>query len=203
MDNKIKKFIDFIYVNRYPIFAGIFCIHYLYWTSNVADSSKFKTLLSIYGTLGITLSIYNTYSTSMTQYASTINSQITYLNQLFQNITQSTSSFFVSNKDMQYYYDELFNGIANKDDTKRNKNLEQIVTTNILINVDALINYLDSFKITSGGEINFQIKVMEEKLLKLLTQFMKSTIFVENWAMFKKVFALKWTKDFMEMNFDK
>jgi len=200
--NDIKKFIDFIYSNLYYFLFFVICIHYLYWMSGIADSTKFKTLLSIYGTLSISLSIYNMYTSSMTQYATTINSQISYLNQLFQNITQTTSSFFANNKDMRYYYDELFNGIKHSDDTTRNLNSEQIISTNILINVDALINYIDSFKITSGGKVNFQVKVMEEKLIKLLAQFMKSKIFVENWKKFKKLFALKWTKNYMSLYFN-
>jgi len=200
--NDIKKFIDFIYNNNLYFLFIIFGIHYLYWISNIADNTKFKTLLSIYGTLSISLSIYNVYTSTKTQYATTINNQISYLNQLSQNITQTTSSFFANNKDMKYYYDELFNSIKNTDETVRNYNSEQIITTNILINVDALINYIDSFKITSGGNVNFQIKVMEEKLFKLLSQFMKSQIFVENWKKFKKLFALKWTKDYISMNFN-
>ena len=198
----IKKFIDFIYKNIYYFLFFIICIHYLYWISNISDSTKFKTLLSIYGTLSISMNVYNLYTNSMTAYATTINSQITYLNQLFQNITQTTSSFFANNKDMRYYYDELFNGIKHTDDTTRNLNSEQIITTNILINIDALINYIDSFKITSSGKESFQVKVMEEKLLKLLAQFMKSKIFVENWKKFKKVFALRWTKNYISMYFN-
>ncbi len=197
----IKKFIDFILKNKLYVLIIFLGVHYVYWISGISDSTKFKTLLSIYGTLSISLSIYNVYTSSMTQYASTVNSQITYLNQLFQNITQTTSSFFANNKDMRYYYEELFNSVKNTDDSIRNRNSEQIITTNILINVDALINYIDSFKITSGGKVNFQVKVMEEKLLKLLSQFMKSKIFVENWKKFKKLFALKWTKDYMSMYF--
>lgn len=198
----IRKFIDFIYKNKLYVLIIFLGIHYMYWMSGIADSTKFKTLLSIYGTLSISLSIYNVYTSSITQYASTVNTQISYLNQLFQNITQTTSSFFANNKDMKYYYEELFNSVKNNDETIRNRLSEQIITTNILINVDALINYIDSFKITSGGNVNFQVKVMEEKLLKLLSQFMKSKIFVENWKKFKKLFALKWTKDYMSMYFN-
>ena len=60
--------------------------------------------------------------------------------QLLQNITQTTSSFFANNKDMKYYYDEIFNGIESSNETVRNINLEQIYTTNILINIDKILN---------------------------------------------------------------
>jgi hypothetical protein len=101
---------------------------------------------------------------------------------------------------MKYYYDELYNNKINLDDSIRDINLEQILTNNILINVDALVNYIDSFKITNGS--NFQLKIMEEKLLKLLTQFMKSKIFVKNWEKFRDTLALKWTKNYIGLYFN-
>ena len=175
-------------------------IHLLIIKTNIGKSKHFKTLLSIYGSFGLLLSIYSIYNTSKTNYANTINNQLSYLNQLFQNITQVTSTFFLTNKNMKYYYDELFNDKINLDESIRDINLEQILTNNILINVDALVNYIDSFKIINGT--NFQLKIMEEKLLKLLTQFMKSKIFIENWKKFRDSLALKWTKNYIELYFN-
>jgi NhaP-type Na+/H+ and K+/H+ antiporter len=101
---------------------------------------------------------------------------------------------------MNYYYDELYNDKINIDNSIRNINIEQIITNNILINIDALINYINSFKITNGT--NFQLKIMESKLLKILRQYMKSKIFVENWNKFKESIALDWTKQYIELYFD-
>ena len=197
----IKDFIDYINKNKYYILFLIFIIHYLYWTSNIGADDRLRTLIAIYGSFSILLGFYNAYSTTIVQETTVINNQILYLNQLFQNITQSISTFFLSNKEMKYYYDELLNDIPNTDETIRNYNLEQILTNNILINVDGLINYIDSFKITTGTTV--QIKVMEEKLLKLLTKFFKSKIFNQNWVYFKQSLALRWTIDYMYMNFDR
>jgi hypothetical protein len=98
---------------------------------------------------------------------------------------------------MKYYYDELFNDITNTDETIRDFNYEQILTNNILINIDSLINYIDSFKITS--ETNFQITIMEKKLKNLLKSFLKSKIFYQNWLKYKDNFALQWTIDYIDM----
>ena len=198
--NEIKIFIDYIKENKTLVLFILFIIHYLIIRTNIGKSENIKTLISIYGTLGLLLSIFNVYNTSKMNYANTINNQLTYLNQLFQNITQVTSTFFLNNKNMKYYYDELFNDKINLDNSIRDYNLEQILTNNILINIDALVNYIDSFKITNGA--NFQLKIMEEKLLKLLTQFIKSKIFVENWIKFKNSLALKWTKNYIELYFN-
>lgn len=198
---EFKSIINYIKKNIFYIVIIIFGVHFIYFKSNIGSNPKIKTLISIYGisAIGLLLSMFGAYNASKINYVNTINNQISYLNQLFQNITQSISAFFINNKNMRYFYDELYNNIENTDETIRDKNLEQVLTNNILINVDALINYIDSFKITSGT--NFQIKVMEEKLLKLLKQFMRSKIFVENWKKFRSTIALKWTIDYMELHF--
>ena len=191
-----------IYVNKNKIFViFIFLIiHLLIIKTRIGRNENFKTILSIYGSMGLLLSIYNVYNTSRVNFASTINNQLNYLNQLFQNITQTTSSFFLNNKNMRYYYDELFNNKINLDDSIRDKNLEQIISNNIFINIDSLVNYIDSFKILNGS--NFQLKIMEEKIKKLLSQFIKSKIFVENWKKFRTSLALQWTKNYVELHFN-
>jgi len=199
---QFENIINYIKKNIFFIILIIFGLHFIYFKSNIGKNPKVKTLISIYGVsaLSLLLSVFGAYNAAKINYVNTINSQISYLNQLFQNITQSISTFFTNNKNMKYFYDELYNNIENTDETIRDTNLEQVLTNNILINVDALINYIDSFKITSGT--NFQIKVMEEKLLKLLKQFMRSKIFVENWKKFRSTIALKWTVDYMELYFN-
>jgi hypothetical protein len=199
MDN-FQIIINYIDKNKTSVLITFFIIHLIIIKTNIGKNEHFKTLLSIYGTLGLLLTIYSLYNTSKVNYANTVNNQLSYLNQLFQNITQSISTFFLNNKQMKYYYDELYNDKINIDETIRDTNLEQILSNNILINIDALVNYIDSFKITNG--VNFQLKIMEEKLLKLLTQFMKSKIFVENWKKFKKSLALNWTKNYIELYFN-
>jgi len=190
---------NFLSIDKYSkyIFIIIIILHYVYWKSDIVRGDKLKGLLTFYGAITSVMSVFNIYKTAKIQYITTVNSQITYLNQLFQNITQSISSFFTNNKQMRYYYDELFNNITNTDDSIRDYNYEQIITNNILINIDSLINYIDSFKITS--DTNFQIIIMERKLKNLIKSFFKSKIFYQNWLKFKTHFALQWTIDYIEM----
>lgn len=196
----VQKLIIYINKNTKFVLFILFIIHLLIIKTRIGRNENFKTILSIYGSMGLLLSIYNTYNTSRLNLASTVNNQLNYLNQLFQNITQTTSSFFITNKNMRYYYEELFNNKINLDDSIRDKNLEQILSNNIFINIDSLVNYIDSFKILNGS--NFQLKIMEEKLKKLLSQFIKSKIFVENWKKFRTSLALQWTKNYIELYFN-
>jgi hypothetical protein len=101
---------------------------------------------------------------------------------------------------MKYYYDELFNGIIHKDETIRDYNLEEIISNNLLTNIDSLINYIDAYKLSNGT--NFQLEIMEDKLKILLEQFIKSPIFVNNWNRFKNILALSWTKTYFSLYFN-
>lgn len=187
--------------NKILVLLIIFFFHFIIIKTNIGNNAHFKTIISIYGSMGLFLTIYNMYISSKNTYANTVSGQLNYLNQLFQNISQTISSFFTTNKNMKYFFDEIFNDKINTDESIRDINLEQIFTNNILTNVDSLINYIDSFKLVNGT--NFQLKIMEEKLEKLLNQLMKSKIFVENWNRFKTTLALKWTKNYIELYFNK
>ena len=101
---------------------------------------------------------------------------------------------------MQYYYDELFYNTSNYKETDRNIALEKIISNQILSGIDSLINYIDSYKISHGE--NFQLTIMQTKLNRILTQFMKSKIFIENWNKFKNSFALDWTKTYIQLYFN-
>lgn len=187
--------------NKFLVLIIIIFIHFIIIKTNIGNNVHFKAIVSIYGSMGLFLTIYNMYISSKNTYANTVSGQLNYLNQLFQNISQTISSFFTANKNMKYFFDEIFNDKINTDESIRDTNLEQIFTNNILTNVDSLINYIDSFKLVNGT--NFQLKIMEEKLEKLLNQLMKSKIFVENWNKFKTTLALKWTKNYIELYYNK
>jgi hypothetical protein len=183
------------------ILFGLFVIiPLLYFKFDLGNNKTFKNLIEIYGSLGSILIIYSIYKTNQTNYSSTINDELNSLNQLLQNITDNCTNFFINNSNMKYYYDELFNNIININESIRNKDLEEIITNDILTNIDSLINYINSYKMTNGE--NFQLTIMENKLKKLLGQFMKSKIFLENWNKFKISFALDWTKTYIQLYFN-
>jgi len=192
MNNKIS----FIYI----IITLFIVLPFIYFKFNFHKNNSISNLLGIYGSLGIILTIYSIYKSIEVNYFNIINTQLNSLNTLLQNITNITSRFFGSNPSMKYYYDELFNNIPNQNETIRNKYLEELFSNDILINIDSLINYIDSYKISHGE--NFQLTIMQTKLNRILTQFMKSKIFIENWNKFKNSFALDWTKTYIQLYFN-
>ena len=179
----------------------IIILHYCYFKSKLGHNKNFVTLTNIYIGLCTFVTIYSILLTNKINYTNVINNQLSNITPLFQNITENISSFFILNPTMNYYYNELFNGVKNEDESIRNLILEEVLTNNILINIDAIINYIDSYKISNGS--NFQLKIMETKLSKLLDKLMKSHIFTENWYKFKNILALDWTKTYMLINYGK
>lgn len=184
------------------ILFGLFIvIPLLYFKFDFGNNKTFKNLIEIYGSLGSILIVYSIYKSNQINYSSIINDELNSLNQLLQNITSSCTSFFINNPNMKYYYDELFNNSINMNNVIRNTDLEEIITNDILTNIDSLINYINSYKISNGE--NFQLTIMENKLKKLLGQFIKSKIFLENWNKYKISFALDWTKTYIKVYFNK
>jgi hypothetical protein len=193
------------FISKNIIFIIVFIIffiaaHYYYFKLDIETNKKFRELMSTYASFLIFLTIYNIYKSGQINYSNIINTQLNSLNSLFQNITQTSSTFFLSKPNMKYYYDELFNGIINKDEIIRDTNLEEIISNNLLTNIDSLINYIDAYKISNGS--NFQLEIMEDKLKKILEQFVKSPIFINNWNRFQNILALSWTKTYFSLYFN-
>ncbi len=190
---KIKQLIN---SNKYTL--GLFLVfHYIYFNTQVGENPNFQTLLSFYGSLGIILTIINMYNQQKTNYFSIVNTEINYFNNIYSNINNNITNFFLTHKELAYFYNELYNGVSNYKESDRNIMLEKIICNQILFGIDSLINYIDSFKLVDNS---FQLKIAEEKLLKTIKKFWKSRIFVQHWKEFSKDLALKWTNDYIDMN---
>tara|TARA_B110000971_G_scaffold220137_1_gene262904 strand:- start:58 stop:606 length:549 start_codon:yes stop_codon:yes gene_type:complete len=176
--------------------------HFIYFRYNINYNNTFKT----YASFSILLTVYSLYKQSTNTHIESINTQINFYNQLIQGINDKISTFFSANKNMQYYYDELFYNTSNYVEADRNIALEKIISNQILSGVDTLINYIDSYKKVNIDNFqliiaDFQLIIAEEKIKKILNLFMKSKIFLEHWKRFKKTLALDWTKDYIDINF--
>lgn len=187
-----KKFIILVII--------LIVLHYIYFKYDVKQNKDFTGLLKTYASFSILLTVYSLYNQSINTHISIVNTQINYYNGLVQGINDKIATFFSNNKNMNYYYDELFYNISNYKETDRNINLEKIISIQILSGIDSLINYIDSYKKVSID--NFQLVLAEEKIKKILGLFIKSKIFYENWKQFRKTLALDWTKDYIDIYFD-
>lgn len=101
----------------------IIFIHYVYFKSKIGHNTSFVTLTNIYIGLCTFATIYSILLSNKINYANVINNQLSNMTPLFQNITENISTFFTSNPNMNYYYNELFNGVKNEDKSFLEKSL--------------------------------------------------------------------------------
>jgi hypothetical protein len=108
----------------------------------------------------------------------------------------------MNNIEINYYYNELFNGIPNNNN-KRNLQLESQISFIMLSKIENIINCIKSynyFKQTDDNIVNNDL--IYNKLITILTQFFKSSIFIENWYIYKTTFADNLTIKFIKTNFN-
>ena len=188
---------------NYILILGIIIfiiINIIIFKLDIYKNDKIKNTIAIYSSLSIFLSVYSIYINNKINESNIIDTELNNLSSLFNNIIQTCTNLFITNPKLSYFYNELFNGVINNDDSIRIKNFEQIITNNILMNIDALVNYINSYKVSKGT--NFQLTTMEHKLFNLLIQFTGSPIFIENWKIFQINLALPWTKTYMQLYFN-
>jgi hypothetical protein len=186
---------------NYYIFIFIFIIiHFIYFTLNVGKNDKFKTLVSFYASLSIFISVYSLYLQINNTKLNRISSDVVYINKVLSDIDNDIYNFFSKNEKMNYYYNELYNGITDYKEEDRNIQLEKLISFKILSNSETLINYIDALKYASG--ITSELNIAEIKLKKILNMFIKSKIFVENWKNYSKKIAMDWTKDYFDLYFE-
>jgi hypothetical protein len=188
------------FIEKYKIYIIIFIIiNILYFGLNIEQNDKFKTLISFYGSLSIFISMYSLLLQINQSKLNRISNDIIYVNKIFSDIDNDIYSFFETNNNMVYYYNELYSTVSNYDDKDRKLELEKIISYKILSNSETIINYIDSLN-TANGETN-ELKIAELKLKKLLSKFLKSKIFNEYWKEYRDTIAMNWTKDYFEIYF--
>lgn len=185
------------------IFYGlaIIMILYHYWQSDIGTEEKFKTLISLFASVSIFFTIYTLYLKNLEVIEETNSRSVVFYNNAFKDFLDDTIKFFVSNPKMNYYYNDLFTNSGEYSERQRNKVLEGQITILIMSRADAIIRYINEFKLGHGtNDLHYDdIYVMEEKLKNILSSFFGSKLFVENWNKVKaglnsKV-ALKYVKD--------
>lgn len=196
-DNSLAGILN--YSNITVIVVVLFINYIIFFKYELDSQSKIKNIIQMYSSLSIFLTVYSLYSQYVNREQDRINSEINYVNGIFETIHDKIMSFFVANQSMKYYYNELYHGESKYIESDRNILLENLITYRILYSIDALINYIDSYKRINID--NFQLDIATNKIKKLLQMFLKSKIFVEHWKNFSKDIALKWTKNYVDFNF--
>jgi len=188
------------------IFYGlaIIMILYHYWQSDIGTEEKFKTLISLFASVSIFFTIYTLYLKNLEVIEETNSRSVIFYNNAFKDFLDDTIKFFVSNPKMNYYYNDLFTNSGEYSERQRNKVLEGQITILIMSRADAIIRYINEFKLGRGtNDLHYEdIYVMEEKLKHILSSFFGSKLFVENWEKVKAGLNSKVALQYVKDNFN-
>jgi hypothetical protein len=191
--------IENLVLNNWTYLFIFVIIHLIFLKFEVFKNTHVKTLIEFYGSFAFILSVYSIYIQVKNQYNNTLISEVNNFSIIFENINLSIYNCFSSNPNMKYYYNELYFGKSNYNEKDRNIYLEQLISTRILSSIDSFVNYLSVFKNINNS---YELLLVEMKLKSLLTLFLKSKIFKENWLHYKDHLALQITKDYISHNFN-
>jgi len=192
-----------LFYATYFIFAITIIGLIIFWNSNLHKSHKFNVLLSaltasctLFMAFTIIAQLYGTYVVQD-------DTEITLYETLFNQLIADTITFFESNPDMNYYYDEIFQPLHYKENCKkqkikRNYTKEQQATQLILQRTATIIYYINSDKELTGAQ---RIDV-QTKLKGFMGVIIKSKIFVENYNNVKDKIISNILSQYMQENFN-
>jgi len=206
LSNLSKKIIIFLntqFANFVAILFFIFTIWfsvYFYRSSSLHKNHKFNVFINLIASFG-GIALAATLFFTVVYHKQDSNNQTfqNYFN-MFSQLTH-TLEIFIAHPEMNYYYNDLF-GQSYKNKYihfKRNRVLENQITTKILNNMSSYVDYLtiDSY---SPDE---NLHIVEIRLKKLFSLFLQSEIFVENWNKYKKNLASPMLIEYIKTNFNK
>jgi translation initiation factor 2 beta subunit (eIF-2beta)/eIF-5 len=185
---------------NYWIYLFLFIIvHILFFKFEVFHNTQVKTLIEFYGSCAFILSVCSIYIQINNQYNNTLINEVNNFSNIIETINTSIYNCFSSKPEMKYYYDELYFNNSNYNEKNRNLYLEQLITNKILSNIDSFINFIIVFKNINNSD---ELLIVEKKLKNILTLFLKSKIFKQNWLYYKDNLALQITKDYIQNTFN-
>lgn len=188
-------------MNKYIIYSIIVIVliwlHYLYWKSSIHTNEKVKMLISIWVSTSLFISFYSAYLQTNNYRESQLQLELNNFNNLFNTFFDGIVELFIHNPSVNYYYNELFTNVSKYQESERDIILEKKISVLIFSNMENVINFVDLY---SNNKV--VVGQTEEKLLKILSVFFKSKIFLENWNVYKDLFANDWTIQYINMKFN-
>ena len=175
---------------------------------------KYRTYIKLFIASNVLFTIYVIFIQIQRNREEILNSNTVFYEKIMSNLFDDTLKIFRKNPKMKYFYDDLFNNNGshsnshshshvnmNMNAIQRDKMMEQNITYNIM---SALANY-SVFYYSHVDLDDYKDLVMHQRdrVLQIVTQFLKSDIFKENAAKCLNEFAgvnlVKFFKDFFNM----
>lgn len=106
-----------------------------------------------------------------------------------------TINIFIENPDLGYYFEHLFNDTPISPDTIRHLRREREITYLILSKLGTIVSYEDIMAPKSKA-------LLDEWITKIMSNFVKSPIFVQYWEDYKNTFGGYLSSKFMKKHFN-
>jgi hypothetical protein len=192
-----------IYYFIFFIFIIVFVIILLVWNSNIHNNPKYRSLLNLLSALTIMFSSFAIILQVYTFNASQTDDQIKIYEDMFDDLFESTTTYFQTNPKMNYYYNQMFHPLnydsKEKGQNQRQYTEEQQITNSILQKIASIVYFLDNDKTLTQEESNS----IKEKLDRFISNIISSPIFLENYKNNIKTHFVSLTlSDYMQQHFN-
>lgn len=177
---------------------------------------KYRVYIKLFIASNVLFTIYIIYLQIQSNREETLNSNSVLYEKIMSKLFDDTLKIFRKNPKMKYFYDDLFNNNGshsnshshmnshvnmNMNAIQRDKMMEQNITYNIM---SALANYsVFYYSHVDLDDYKDLVTHQRDRVLQIVTQFLKSDIFKENAAKCLNEFAgvnlVKFFKDFFNM----
>ena len=175
---------------------------------------KYRTYIKLFIASNVLFTIYVIFIQIQRNREEILNSNTVFYEKIMSNLFDDTLKIFRKNPKMKYFYDDLFNNNGshsnshshshvnmNMNAIQRDKMMEQNITYNIM---SALANYsVFYYSHVDLDDYKDLVTHQRDRVLQIVTQFLKSDIFKENAAKCLNEFAgvnlVKFFKDFFNM----
>ena len=175
---------------------------------------KYRTYIKLFIASNVLFTIYVIFIQIQRNREEILNSNTVFYEKIMSNLFDDTLKIFRKNPKMKYFYDDLFNNNGshsnshshshvnmNMNAIQRDKMMEQNITYNIM---SALANYsVFYYSHVDLDDYKDLVTHQRDRVLQIVTQFLKSDIFKENAAKCLNDFAgvnlIKFFKEFFNM----
>jgi len=174
---------------------------FLFYKLKLYNSEKHKSAIQLLIGLNVIFTVYVLYKSIQIHSEEIANNDSIFFDRLMNGLLDSPITIFVKYPKMNYFYDEIYNGIGTDIGTdigNRDEYLEQIITYEILNKCTQFTEYY--YGHIDIPEYTEKVKLYNVKVIKIMNQHLKSNAFKKYTVNYLNdlagILPIKWFKEF-------
>lgn len=175
---------------------------FLFYKYKLYSSEKHKTAIQLLIALNVIFTVYVLYSSMLIHEEEIVNVDATFYEKLLSGLWDEIQIIFMRNPKMNYFYDELYNGVDHSSYHKRDEYLEQMICFKILGKFTQYAEYyyshIDLHKYAES------LKSHNVKIIKIISNNLKSEVFRKYLYYYLNNFGglmiMQWFKEFYNIS---